>query len=127
MFVPKFWAIPNNWNNTSIPLFLFSVIATMRDLKKKDKLVEAAGDAYSKTLILLPLDVCSDESVKQCINSVKDRHIDILSERNSWKESTYKLYNEMINKMLCGLGHFLSCMNDNMLRKLTLNFLGGGV
>lgn len=56
-----------------------SVIATMRDLKKKDKLVEAAGDAYGKTLTLLPLDVCSDESVKQCISSVKDRHIDILS------------------------------------------------
>lgn len=52
----------------------------MRDLKKKDKLVEAAGDAYGKTLVLLPLDVCSDESVKQCINNVKDRHIDILSE-----------------------------------------------
>lgn len=52
----------------------------MRDLKKKDKLVEAAGDAYGKTLTLLPLDVCSDESVKQCINNVKDRHIDILSE-----------------------------------------------
>lgn len=56
-----------------------SVIATMRDLKKKDKLVEAAGDTFGKTLILLQLDVCSDESVKQCVNNVKDRHIDILS------------------------------------------------
>ncbi|XP_069571700.1 retinol dehydrogenase 8a [Brachyistius frenatus] len=56
----------------------YHVIATMRDLKKKDKLVEAAGDAYGKTLMLLPLDVCSDESVRQCINNVKDRHIDIL-------------------------------------------------
>ncbi|XP_041943485.1 retinol dehydrogenase 8a [Alosa sapidissima] len=56
----------------------YHVIATMRDLKKKDKLVEAAGEAYGKTLTLQPLDVCSDESVQQCINSVKDRHIDIL-------------------------------------------------
>ncbi|KAF3700037.1 Retinol dehydrogenase 8 [Channa argus] len=56
----------------------YHVIATMRDLKKKDKLVEVAGDAYGKTLMLLPLDVCSDESVKQCVNNVKDRHIDIL-------------------------------------------------
>lgn len=56
----------------------YHVIATMRDLRKKDKLVEAAGDAYEKTLTLLPLDVCSDESVKSCINSIKDRHIDIL-------------------------------------------------
>lgn len=52
----------------------------MRDLKKKNKLVEAAGDTFGKNLMLLPLDVCSDESVKQCINNVKDRHIDILSE-----------------------------------------------
>ncbi len=57
-----------------------SVIGTMRDLKRKDKLVEAAGDAYGKTLSLLTLDVCSDESVKQCVDSIKDRHIDILSE-----------------------------------------------
>ncbi|XP_013880064.1 retinol dehydrogenase 8a isoform X2 [Austrofundulus limnaeus] len=56
----------------------YHVIATMRDLKKKDKLEEAAGDAYGKTMTLLPLDVCSDESVKQCINSIKDRHVDIL-------------------------------------------------
>ncbi|XP_072299184.1 retinol dehydrogenase 8a [Eucyclogobius newberryi] len=56
----------------------YHVIATMRDLRKKDKLVEAAGDAFGKTLTLLPLDVCSDESIKTCVNSVKDRHIDIL-------------------------------------------------
>ncbi|XP_048051666.1 retinol dehydrogenase 8b isoform X1 [Megalobrama amblycephala] len=56
----------------------YYVIATMRDLKRKDKLVEAAGDAYGRTLSLLTLDVCSDESVKQCVDSIKDRHIDIL-------------------------------------------------
>ncbi|KAI2668891.1 Retinol dehydrogenase 8 [Labeo rohita] len=51
---------------------------TMRDLKRKDKLVEAAGDTYGKTLSLLTLDVCSDESVKQCVDNIKDRHIDVL-------------------------------------------------
>ncbi|XP_051994597.1 retinol dehydrogenase 8a isoform X1 [Xyrauchen texanus] len=56
----------------------YHVIATMRDLRKKDRLVEAAGDMYGNTLTLLPLDVCSDDSVKQCIDSVKDRHIDVL-------------------------------------------------
>lgn len=56
----------------------YHVIATMRDLRKKDRLVEAAGDAYGKTLTLLALDVCSDDSVRQCVNSVKDRHIDVL-------------------------------------------------
>lgn len=56
-----------------------AVIATMRDLKRKDKLLEAAGDTYGKTLSLAVLDVCSDESVKQCINGIKDRHVDVLS------------------------------------------------
>ncbi|TRY90272.1 hypothetical protein DNTS_005126 [Danionella cerebrum] len=56
----------------------YHVIATMRDLKKKDRLVEAAGDTFGKTLTLLPLDICSDDSVKKCIDSVKDRHIDVL-------------------------------------------------
>lgn len=52
----------------------------MRDLKRKDKLLEAAGDTYEKTLSLAVLDVCSDESVKQCINGIKDRRVDVLSE-----------------------------------------------
>lgn len=57
----------------------FTVIATMRDLKRKDKLLKAAGDAYGKTLSLSVLDVCSDESVKQCVDGIKDRQVDILS------------------------------------------------
>uniref|UniRef100_UPI0037E8DD49 retinol dehydrogenase 8-like n=1 Tax=Semicossyphus pulcher TaxID=241346 RepID=UPI0037E8DD49 len=56
----------------------YHVIATMRDLKRKDKLVEAAGDTYEKTLFLAVLDVCSDESVKQCIDGIKDRHVDVV-------------------------------------------------
>ncbi|KAL4659167.1 retinol dehydrogenase 8 [Arapaima gigas] len=56
----------------------YHVIATMRDTKKKDKLLEAAGDTYGKTLTLQMLDVCSEESIKQCISSIKDRHVDIL-------------------------------------------------
>ncbi|KAG7279539.1 hypothetical protein CRUP_034640 [Coryphaenoides rupestris] len=56
----------------------YHVIATMRDLKRKEKLLEAAGEAYGKTLSLAVLDVCSDDSVKQCIGGIKDRHVDIL-------------------------------------------------
>ncbi|XP_036409230.1 retinol dehydrogenase 8a [Megalops cyprinoides] len=56
----------------------YHVIATMRDLKRKDKLLEAAGDAYGKTLTLKALDVCEDESVKQCISSIKERRVDVL-------------------------------------------------
>lgn len=61
---------------------LSAVIATMRDMKRKDNLVKAAGDLYGKTVFVAELDVCSDESVKQCVDSIKDRHIDILSEYN---------------------------------------------
>ncbi|PWA17790.1 hypothetical protein CCH79_00008167 [Gambusia affinis] len=86
----------------------YHVIATMRDLKKKDKLLEAAGDAYGKTLMLLPLDVCSDESVKECINNVKDRHIDIL-----------------INNAGVGLlGPVESISIDEMKRVFDTNFFG---
>uniref|UniRef100_A0A3Q1FF24 Retinol dehydrogenase 8b n=1 Tax=Acanthochromis polyacanthus TaxID=80966 RepID=A0A3Q1FF24_9TELE len=56
----------------------YHVIVTMRDLKRRDKLVEAAGDAYGKTLSLAVLDVCSDESVKQCINGIIDRRVDVI-------------------------------------------------
>nr|AAH59640.1 Retinol dehydrogenase 8 like [Danio rerio]AAP74565.1 photoreceptor associated retinol dehydrogenase type 1 [Danio rerio] len=56
----------------------YYVIATMRDLKRQEKLVCAAGDTYGKTLTVCTLDVCSNESVRQCVDSVKDRHIDIL-------------------------------------------------
>ncbi|XP_062304550.1 retinol dehydrogenase 8-like [Osmerus eperlanus] len=56
----------------------YHVIATMRDLKRKEKLVEAAGEAYGRTLTLATLDVCTDQSVTDCINSIKDRHVDVL-------------------------------------------------
>uniref|UniRef100_A0AAY4BI45 Retinol dehydrogenase n=1 Tax=Denticeps clupeoides TaxID=299321 RepID=A0AAY4BI45_9TELE len=86
----------------------YHVIATMRDLKRKEKLVEAAGDAYGKTLSLLTLDVCSDESVKQCIDAVKDRHIDVL-----------------INNAGIGLvGPVESISMDDMKKVFETNFFG---
>nr|AAI55748.1 Rdh8 protein [Danio rerio]AAP74566.1 photoreceptor associated retinol dehydrogenase type 2 [Danio rerio] len=86
----------------------YHVIATMRDLKKKDRLVEAAGEVYGQTLTLLPLDICSDESVRQCVNSVKDRHIDVL-----------------INNAGVGLlGPVESISMDEMKRVFETNFFG---
>ncbi|XP_016103649.1 retinol dehydrogenase 8-like [Sinocyclocheilus grahami] len=86
----------------------YHVIATMRDLRKKDRLLEAAGDTYGKTLALLSLDVCSDDSVRQCIDSVKDRHIDIL-----------------INNAGVGLlGPVESISMDEMKRVFETNFFG---
>ncbi|KAG7255764.1 hypothetical protein CRUP_019258 [Coryphaenoides rupestris] len=54
------------------------VVATMRDLKKKEKLLAAAGDAHGRSLTLLPLDVCSDASVSRCISSLPERRVDVL-------------------------------------------------
>ncbi|XP_066563920.1 retinol dehydrogenase 8a [Amia ocellicauda] len=56
----------------------YYVIATMRDLKKRGKLEEAAGDTLDKTLTIQTLDVCSDQSVTQCLSSIKDRKVDVL-------------------------------------------------
>ncbi|KAG8129690.1 hypothetical protein E2320_016337 [Naja naja] len=56
----------------------FHVIATMRDLRKKDKLEAAAGDTLNQTLTIQRLDVCSDESVAECINSLPEKQLDVL-------------------------------------------------
>ncbi|GCC29272.1 retinol dehydrogenase 8-like isoform X2 [Chiloscyllium punctatum] len=56
----------------------FYVIATMRNLNKKEQLEAAAGDTLNKTLHIRQLDVCSDESVTECLNSIQDKRVDIL-------------------------------------------------
>ncbi|KAA0721654.1 Retinol dehydrogenase 8 [Triplophysa tibetana] len=86
----------------------YHVIATMRDVKRKNKLLEAAGDVYGKTLSLLTLDVCSDESVKHCMTRIKDQHIDIL-----------------INNAGIGLvGPIESISLDDMKKVFETNFFG---
>ncbi|XP_055520035.1 retinol dehydrogenase 8-like [Leucoraja erinacea] len=56
----------------------FHVIATMRNLSRKGKLEEAAGERLNETLHIQQLDVCSDESVTQCLNSLQGERVDIL-------------------------------------------------
>lgn len=56
----------------------FQVIATMRDLSKKEKLEEAAGPALGKTLSIQRLDVCSDSSVAECLSSIPGGRVDVL-------------------------------------------------
>ncbi|KAJ1172633.1 hypothetical protein NDU88_004477 [Pleurodeles waltl] len=56
----------------------YCVIATMRDLKKKEKLEEAAGNSLNDTLVVKRLDVCSDESVAECLNSIPNCRVDVL-------------------------------------------------
>ncbi|NXP10915.1 RDH8 dehydrogenase, partial [Thinocorus orbignyianus] len=56
----------------------FKVYATMRNLAKKEPLEEAAGRRLGKTLEIKQLDVCDEQSIKTCVNSIPDRRIDVL-------------------------------------------------
>ncbi|XP_012496833.1 PREDICTED: retinol dehydrogenase 8 [Propithecus coquereli] len=55
----------------------YQVVATMRDLRKKETLEAAAGEALGQTLTVAQLDVCSDESVAQCLGSIQGE-VDVL-------------------------------------------------
>ncbi|XP_038234873.1 retinol dehydrogenase 8 [Dermochelys coriacea] len=56
----------------------FQVIATMRNLQKKEKLEQAAGAALGRTLSIRRLDVCSETSVAECLGSIPERRVDVL-------------------------------------------------
>ncbi|KGL78255.1 Retinol dehydrogenase 8, partial [Tinamus guttatus] len=56
----------------------FKVFATMRNLAKSAPLEEAAGARLGKTLEIKQLDVCDEESIRTCVNSIPDRRIDVL-------------------------------------------------
>ncbi|KAM8724354.1 retinol dehydrogenase 8 [Acanthopagrus schlegelii] len=56
----------------------FKVVATMRDLRKRGPLEKAAGDSLNKTLEIKELDACCEESIRECVNSLPDRRVDVL-------------------------------------------------
>ncbi|KAM7388739.1 hypothetical protein PAMP_024892 [Pampus punctatissimus] len=56
----------------------FMVYATMRNLKKAEPLVEAAGRSLGRTLEVKQLDVCDEKSIKACVDSLPERRVDIL-------------------------------------------------
>lgn len=55
-----------------------AVVATMRDLKKRGPLEKAAGDSLNKTLEIKQLDACCEASIRECVNSLPDRRVDVL-------------------------------------------------
>ncbi|XP_037647100.1 retinol dehydrogenase 8 isoform X2 [Sebastes umbrosus] len=57
---------------------LKAVVATMRDLGKRGPLEEAAGDSLNKTLEIKQLDACCEASIRECVNSLPDRRVDVL-------------------------------------------------
>ncbi|XP_031201509.1 retinol dehydrogenase 8 [Mastomys coucha] len=56
----------------------YQVVATMRDLGKKEPLEAAAGEALGKTISVAQLDVCSDESVINCLSHIEGGQVDVL-------------------------------------------------
>ncbi|XP_053195203.1 retinol dehydrogenase 8 [Scomber japonicus] len=56
----------------------FKVVATMRDLGKRGTLEKAAGDSLNKTLEIKQLDACCEASIRECVNSLPDRRVDVL-------------------------------------------------
>ncbi|XP_047428452.1 retinol dehydrogenase 8 [Mugil cephalus] len=56
----------------------FKVVATMRDLGKRGPLEKAAGDSLDKTLEIKELDACCEDSIKECIDSLPNRRVDVL-------------------------------------------------
>lgn len=52
----------------------------MRNLGKGEALVEAAGRTLGRTLEIKQLDVCDEESIRACVDSLPERRVDILSE-----------------------------------------------
>lgn len=66
---------------TKIQCFLClseAVVATMRDLGKRGPLEKAAGDSLNKTLEIKELNACCEASIKDCINSLPNRQVDVL-------------------------------------------------
>ncbi|KAM4628709.1 retinol dehydrogenase 8 [Polymixia lowei] len=56
----------------------FMVYATMRNPSKAECLVEAAGRTLGRTLEIKQLDVCDENSIKACVDSLPERRVDIL-------------------------------------------------
>ncbi|KFO28743.1 retinol dehydrogenase 8 [Fukomys damarensis] len=56
----------------------YQVVATMRDLRKRETLEAAAGEALGKTLTVAQLDVCDDDSVARCLSHIEGGDVDVL-------------------------------------------------
>ncbi|XP_060797977.1 retinol dehydrogenase 8 [Neoarius graeffei] len=56
----------------------FKVVATMRDVEKRAALETAAGEVPGGSLEIHQLDVCCEDSIRECVNSLPDRRLDIL-------------------------------------------------
>ncbi|XP_064380787.1 retinol dehydrogenase 8-like [Dromaius novaehollandiae] len=56
----------------------FQVVATMRDVGKREALEAAAGPALGHTLAVKQLDVGDERSIRACVDSLPGRRVDVL-------------------------------------------------
>uniref|UniRef100_A0A673BYQ9 Zmp:0000001048 n=1 Tax=Sphaeramia orbicularis TaxID=375764 RepID=A0A673BYQ9_9TELE len=86
----------------------FKVVATMRDLEKRGPLEKVAGDSINKTLEIKQLDACCEASIRECVNSLPDRRVDVL-----------------VNNAGVGMIGPLECQNMSDMKELfDTNFFG---
>lgn len=64
--------------------FVLVVYATMRNVSRGGPLVEAAGRTLGRTLEIKQLDVCDENSIKACVDSLPERRVDILSKSETF-------------------------------------------
>ncbi|XP_056308009.1 retinol dehydrogenase 8 isoform X1 [Danio aesculapii] len=56
----------------------FKVVATMRDLDRREALERAAGETLNRSLEIRQLDATCEDSIRDCVNSLPDRQVDVL-------------------------------------------------
>ncbi len=60
------------------------VVATMRDLDKREALERAAGETLNRSLEIQQLDATCEDSIRECVNSLPDRQVDVLGDIESF-------------------------------------------
>ncbi|PWA17722.1 hypothetical protein CCH79_00008164 [Gambusia affinis] len=95
-------------------------VATMRDLDKRGPLEKAAGDLLNKTLVIKKLDACCEESIKECINSIPNRQVDVLA---NIIKGEYCIV--VVNNAGIGMIGPLECQSITSMKELfEVNFFG---
>ncbi|XP_028842435.1 retinol dehydrogenase 8 isoform X2 [Denticeps clupeoides] len=56
----------------------FEVVATLRNLEKRQALERAAGETLNKTLEIQQLDACCEHSIRECLKNLPGGQVDVL-------------------------------------------------
>lgn len=70
-------------------ILLELVVATMRDLDKREALETAAGETLNRSLEIRQLDATCEDSIRECVNGLSGRRVDVLGEIHSFLFTKY--------------------------------------